>query len=120
MTDRKALIRQYKETPRPMGAYCVRNVVNGKALVGVARDVPGKLNSHRAQLRMHAHRNAALQQDWDAFGSEAFVFEALDLLKPAATPDYDPVNDLRVLEELWLDKLQPFGERGYNAPPSPR
>jgi hypothetical protein len=120
MTDRRALIRQYKETPRPMGAYCVRNTVNGKALVGVARDVPGKLNSHRAQLRMHAHRNAALQQDWDAFGADAFSFETLDLLTPATTAGYDPSDDLRVLEALWLDKLQPYGDRGYNAPPHPR
>lgn len=120
MTDRRTLIRQYKETPRPMGAYCVRNTVNGKALVGVARDVPGKLNSHRAQLRMRAHRNPALQQDWDAFGADAFIFEALDLLPPAAAPGYDPADDLRILEELWLDKLRPWGERGYNAPPRPR
>ena len=120
MTDRRTLIRQYKETPRPMGAYCVRNTVNGKALVGVARDVPGKLNSHRAQLRMHSHRNPALQQDWDAFGADAFAFETLDLLAPADAPGYDPTDDLRVLEDLWLDKLQPFGERGYNAPPRPR
>lgn len=120
MTDRRALIRQYKETPRPMGAYCVRNTVNGKALIGVARDVPGKLNSHRAQLRMQAHRNAALQQDWNAFGADAFVFEALDLLQPSDRPGYDPGDDLRVLEQLWLDKLQPYGERGYHRPPHPR
>lgn len=120
MTDRRELIRQYKETPRPMGAYCVRNTVNGRALIGVARDVPGKLNSHRAQLRMHAHRNAALQQDWDAFGADAFAFETLDLLAPSEVPGYDPTDDLKVLEELWLDKLQPYGERGYHAPPRPR
>ena len=23
-------------------------------------------------------------------------------------------TDLRFLEELWLEKLQPYGERGYN------
>ncbi|MBX3024242.1 GIY-YIG nuclease family protein [bacterium] len=103
-----------------MGVYCVRNTVNGKALVGVARDVPGKLNSHRAQLRMRAHRNPALQRDWDAFGADAFVFEALDLLTPTATPGYDPTDDLRLLEELWLEKLRPWDERGYNPPPRPR
>jgi hypothetical protein len=116
MADRKELIRQYKQTPRPMGVYCVRNLANGKALIGVARDVPGKLNSHRAQLRMQAHRNAALQADWNTFGSDAFAFETLDLLAPSPIPGYDPGDDLRTLEELWLQKLQPFGERGYNHP----
>ena len=31
--DPKARIREYKETPRPMGVYRVRNTVNGKSLV---------------------------------------------------------------------------------------
>jgi hypothetical protein len=116
MADRKQLIRQYKETPRPMGVYRVRNLVNEKALVGSARDVPGKLNSHQAQLQMHAHRNEELQRDWDLHGPEGFVFETLDLLPPRTTPGYDPGDDLRVLEELWIEKLQPFGDRGYNPP----
>ena len=50
--DRKALARDYKNTPRPMGVYCVRNTVNGKAFLGTARDLPGILNSQRAQLRI--------------------------------------------------------------------
>lgn len=25
-------------------------------------------------------------------------------------------EDLHVLEEMWLEKLQPYGERGYNKP----
>jgi len=114
MPDRKELIRQYKETPRPMGVYCIRNSANGKALVGASRDVPGKLNSHRAQLRMKSHRNQQLQQDWDDFGPDAFVFETLDLLDPSDKPSYDPTEDLKVLEDLWLQKLQPFGDKGYN------
>jgi len=116
MSDRKELIRQYKETPQPMGVYRVRNTANGKSLVGSARDVRGKLNRHLAQLKMKSHRNVELQRDWDACGPEAFVFETLDLLKPAETPGYDPTDDLRVLEDLWLQKLRPFDANGYNTP----
>lgn len=36
--DKKRLIREYKETRRPMGVYQVRNPVNGKVLVGVSVD----------------------------------------------------------------------------------
>jgi len=114
MSDRKDLQRHYKETPRQMGVYRIHNKVNGKSFVGSARDVPGKLNGQRFQLRMRMHRNAVLQQEWDQYGSDAFVFEALDLLEPGDAPDYDPTEDLQVLEDLWLQKLQPFGERGYN------
>ena len=117
LMDKKALIREYKESQRPMGVYQIRNTVNGKLLVGVSVDLPSILNRHRAELRMGGHRNLELQKDWAEFGPEAFEFEVLDTLTPPERPDYDPSDDLRALEELWLDKLSPFGGRGYNAKP---
>jgi hypothetical protein len=113
--DKKALTREYKESWRPMGVYQVRNTVNGKLLVGASVDLPAILNRHRAELRMGGHRNRELQKDWAEFGPEAF--ETLDTLTPPERPDYDPKEDLKVLVVLWLDKLSPFGERGYNAKP---
>ena len=115
--DRKALIREYKENRRPMGVYRVRNTVNGKSLVGVSVDLPAILNRHRAALRLKAHSNRALQDDWNELGPDAFEFEVVDTLKPPAEPDYDPSDDLRVLEQMWLEKLSPFDERGYNPKP---
>lgn len=115
--DKKALIREYKENKRPMGVYQVRNTVNGKVLVGTSVDLLSILNRHRAELRMGGHKNRELQKDWAEFGPEAFEFEILDTLTPPESPGYNPSNDLRALEELWLDKLSPFGERGYNAVP---
>ena len=48
---------------------------------------------------------------------EAFEFEILDTLTPPERPDYNPKDDLKALEALWLDRLSPFGERGYNPEP---
>jgi len=116
--DRKALKREYKETRRPMGVYRVRNTVNDKSLVAASADLPAIFNRHRAQLRFGAHPNRGLQKDWNEFGSEAFAFEVLDTLTPPeGRPDYDPSRDLRALEELWLEKLSPFEDRGYNSRP---
>jgi hypothetical protein len=114
--DRKALVREYKNTPRPMGLYRVRNKLNGKAFIGTARDLPGILNSQRAQLRMGSHMNRELQRDWNALGPDAFAFELLDTLEPRDEPGYDPRADLLALEALWFDRLQPHGERGYHEP----
>ena len=50
--DRKALIRQYKETTPSMGVGVVRNKTTGLALVVAGRDLPSLLNRHRAQLRL--------------------------------------------------------------------
>lgn len=115
--DKKALAREYRESRRPMGVYQIRNTVNGKLLVGASADLPSILNRHRAELRAGGHRNRGLQEDWSEFGPEAFAFEVLDTLTPPERPDYDSSGDLRALEELWLDKLSPFGERGYNIKP---
>jgi hypothetical protein len=112
--DRKDLIRQYKETPRPMGIFRVRNTTNGKAFIGASVDLPAMLNRQQAQLRFGAHPNRALQQDFNELGPEAFAFEILDTLKAKDEPGNDPAADLRVLEELWLEKLSPFDDRGYH------
>jgi len=111
--DRKALIRQYKETPRPAGVFRVTNSRTGKALVGSSPDAPAMLNRIRAQLQMGAHPNRALQRDWYTEGADAFSFEVLDLLSPKEGSEADPAEELRLLEELWLDKLGLASEARY-------
>jgi hypothetical protein len=64
---------------------------------------------------MGMHVNRELQKEWNEFGLDAFVFEVLDVLAVPERSGYDPSDDLRALEEIWLDKLSPFGDRGYNA-----
>jgi RimJ/RimL family protein N-acetyltransferase len=103
--DRKALVREYLETPRPAGVYRVRNKVSGKTLVGSSPNLPGILNRQRFQLNNGSHPDKELQSDWNALGPDAFTFETLDLLKPSDDPGYDPAEDLRALKEMWLDKL---------------
>jgi len=119
--NRRELTRAYKEIPRPMGVYRVHNTVNGKSLVGTSRDLPSILNRERAELKLGGHRNKPMQRDWNEMGASAFTFEVLDTLSvPPDQPGYDPAYDLRVLEALWLERLQPFGERGYMVEPKPR
>jgi len=111
--DRKARIRAYKESPRQMGVFRVRNTTNGKSLVGSSADVPAMLNRQRFQLGAGGHPDRALQRDWKEFGPAAFEFETLDTLDPPPEPGHDPAVDLRMLEQMWLEKLGRRGERGY-------
>ena len=104
-----------------MGVYRVLNTHDGRSLVGRSVDVPSILNRERTALRFGTHQNAALQRDWNALGPDAFVFEVLDTLTPPDDqPGYDPSDDLRVLEALWLERLEPFDERGYMRRPASR
>lgn len=115
--DRKALIREYKETKRPMGVGVVRNLTSGKALVVAGVDLTSLLTRQRAQLKLGGHTVKALQADWDAHGPDAFAFEVLDTLEPSDAPGWDPTSDLKALEQLWLEKLRPFEPAGYNRRP---
>ena len=114
--DRKALARAYRESRRPMGVYCVRNLLTGDALIGRSTDLPSILNRERASLRLGGHPNRRLQQDWNALGPDAFAFEVLDTLAwPEDTPDFDPTSDLVLLESMWRERMQPNGESRYTT-----
>jgi hypothetical protein len=111
--DRKARIREYKETPRPAGVYRVRNSVTCKSLIGSTTDLPGMLNRLRFQLKNGSHPDRELQRDWSELGSDAFEFETLDQLEPSDEPTYDPTEDLAVLKNMWIEKLTASGEALY-------
>ncbi len=115
--DRKEMIREFKNTPLPMGIFQIINKVNGKMLIGSSVNLPAILNRYKAQLKMGSHCNNVLQKEWKQFGQENFEFNELEVLEPADNPAYDPSEDLRVLEQLWIEKLSPFGDKGYNKPP---
>lgn len=117
---RAELKRAYKEKPPPMGVYAVRNRANGKVLVGSALNLQGMINRIRFELATGIHRTyPPLQEDWNRHGADSFSFEILDVLPPPEEPGADLKEELRVLESLWLERLRPYGEAGYNAPPSP-
>lgn len=115
--NRKELVRRYKETPRPMGVFRIRNTVTGFSLVASSIDVPAILNRQKAQLKFGGHPTVALQREWNEHGAEAFEFEVLDLLTPPDDPEYDPTSDLIALEELWLEKLQLSPDRWHTMIP---
>ena len=112
---RKELIEAYKSNHTPMGIYQIRNLANEKVFLGSALNLSGLLTSNRLQLCAGNHPNKQLQAEWKEFGGESFAFEVLDELAATEGPDYDYKADLAFLEEMWLEKLQPYGERGYNA-----
>ncbi|MDO8736274.1 MAG: GIY-YIG nuclease family protein [Thermoleophilia bacterium] len=111
--DRKARIREYKETPRPAGVYRILNTVTGKSLIGTSADLPAILNRQRFQLEHGSHPDKALQGDWNKLGPAAFEFQELDRLEPQDEPSRDPAEDLAALRDLWLEKLTAAGEALY-------
>jgi hypothetical protein len=112
--DKKQLKKEYQQTPRPIGVFLIRNNLNDKVFLAAGLDLPGLMNRHRFQLTHKGHPNKQLQADWDEFGGDNFAFEIVDELSPRPGAEIDYRAEATFLEDLWLDKLQPFGERGYN------
>ena len=118
--NNKELKKAYQQTPRQMGVFQICNLVNDKVFIAMSLNLPGIINRHRFDLEKGSHRNTQLQKDWHEYGSEKFIFEILDELTPSDDPSRDYREELLFLEDLWLDKLQPYGEQGYNEPKKSR
>ncbi len=113
--DKRQAKLDYKLSHRPMGVFQILNTANGKMFVDTSLNIPGKINRHRVQLNAGLHQTKRLQADWSEFGEQAFQFETLESVEPRPDPAYNYASDLKVLEELWLEKLQPYEDAGYNA-----
>lgn len=114
MKTRKELHQEYKERVIPSGVFQVKNTASGKVLLGSSLNLEGSLNRHRFMLKIGSHTNKALQKDWDELGSEHFVFEILEEVKLKESPGFNLSDELTLLEMIWLEKLQPVGDGGYN------
>lgn len=115
MTDRKKLIKEYKETPTPMGILQIKNLANGKILLMKAKNLPGIINSQKFTLKNGSHPISNPQKDFTSLGESNFSFEMLDRLEAKEGVSYDYTKDLKAMEEIWIEKLQPYGDRGYHT-----
>ncbi len=109
---RKELREQFKQIKTYMGVYKVTNNVNGKIFIASSPNLKNRWLTLTNQLEMGMHPNSQLQRDWKELGAEAFSF---DILEEKVT---DKVLDVRwevkQMEKKRLEKLQPYGDRGYN------
>lgn len=114
-SKRKELLEDFKQIKVFMGAARITNKVNGKIFLDTYPNLKNKWFTLQMQLNEGRFVNAALQQDWKDYGAEAFEYEVLE------QKDAGEVTDLRweqkQMLKAWLEKLQPYGEQGYNKPP---
>ncbi|MFH0991806.1 MAG: GIY-YIG nuclease family protein [bacterium] len=115
MKSNQDIKREYKERKKPAGVFQVKNTANGKMLLGSSLNLEGPLNGHKFMLTAGLHRNEALQKEWNEYGAERFVFEILEVAKVKDDPNFNLIDELTLLEQIWIEKLQPFGKRGYNT-----
>ena len=114
MKTNKELKQEYKLHKTKKGVYQIKNKKSGKILIGSSTDLVAIWNRQKAQLGFGSHPNPELQKDWNELGPEEFEYEILSELKEDDSKEIDYKKEVRELEELFIEELQPFGEKGYN------
>ncbi|WP_153733593.1 GIY-YIG nuclease family protein [Sporosarcina obsidiansis] len=114
MERKKELKQLYKETQVDAGVFQIKNLANQKAFIGSTRNFK-TLNGVKFSLETGVYNNKLLQEEWNTFGKEVFQIEILETLKKKDELFFNEKEALLELEDKWLERLQPFGEKGYNS-----
>lgn len=92
----------YKE----IGIYQIRNLVNGKVYIGSSCEIGKRFCQHKWLLGIGKHHSPYLQNAWNKYGPDAFVFEVLENCSE---------EDVLKREQWYLDEKKPYDRvNGYN------
>lgn len=114
---KKELIEEYKNIKFKMGVFQIRNIVNGKIFIEGSSNLDKIWNRHYLELNFGNHRNTVLQKEWNEFGEQNFVYEILSEIKQEEDNRIDYSKEIKTLEQMFLEELQPYNEKGYNRKP---
>jgi len=93
------------------GVYQIRNKINGRLLVVSTTNLKTRYGRF-VELQHGNFTNKKLQEDWNQFGGNAFEFVVLESIEPKEGIEIK--DELKIMEQKWLEKLKPFGDKGYN------
>ena len=88
------------------GVYQIRNKVDGKVYIGSSKYLRDRIRVHFKSLKEIKHKNRHLQQAFNKYGEENFIFEIIEFCKEA--------NQYEI-EQYWIDYF--IGENCYNISP---
>ncbi len=98
-----------KRTKWISGIYQIINKVNGKRYIGSAVNIKTRWSQHISDLRKKKHHSRQLQNSWNKYGENNFVFSVLL---------YCSKKSLIYNEQIMLDKYQSANPSfGYNMRP---
>jgi hypothetical protein len=97
--------------PRTGGVYIILNRDTGIVYLGVAGNIRDRWCCHRGSLRRGKHHTRSLQDDWTAYGEDAFTVKALEHLTHVQL--YYAVD----FEWAWYDAMRRHGVILYNSAP---
>lgn len=101
------------------GIYAIRNSENNKVYVGSSTKVLARIRYHKYNLKANKHINKKLQNAWNKYGEDKFIFTHLEVV-------HDIKNIIKT-EQKWIDfynsaldgyNLRPIAHANYGLPTS--
>lgn len=111
---RKEMLTEFKQIKTHMGVIKITNQVNGKVFIAAYPNLKNKWINIQGALTAGIYSNAQLIKEWQEMGAEAFSYEVLEEKETEGVEDVR--WELKQMEKVWLEKIQPYGEKGYNKP----
>ena len=71
----------------PSAVYKITNTKTGTIYIGQSTQYQSRWNCHKSHLRYNKHETPQLQEDYNTYGEEAFVFEVIEELPCDTSPD---------------------------------
>lgn len=88
------------------GIYSITNRINGKKYIGYSKNIDSRWYNHKNYLKRNVHHSIKLQNAWNKYGEENFIFDIL--------VEIDDINGIEVLEKEFIEKYDSF-RNGYNG-----
>jgi group I intron endonuclease len=89
------------------GVYKIVNKLNGRTYYGSAKEFKRRSKQHVKALEAGKHYNKFLQADFNACGTDAFIFEVIEVVE-------GDKNDRLLVEQRYLDIYQGSRDNCYN------
>jgi group I intron endonuclease len=80
------------------GLYLIVNRITGRKYVGQSKNIQQRREEHWGQLSRGCHYNRFLQDDYNEYGKDAFVFSVLEYF-------IGDQGELDKREQYWINKL---------------
>lgn len=89
------------------GIYKIINKINGKMYIGSAVDIQKRWIKHKSDLRKNKHHSKKLQNSWNKYGEQNFIFEIVE--------ECEKNKDLLLSKESYYFILYDTVKNGYNC-----
>src|SRR5260221_314462 len=93
------------DIPAAPGIYKITCTANRRFYIGSAFNLRRRQYEHWRHLQQNKHVNRHMQRAWNKHGGQTFTFEVLEQVLSIS---------LTAREQYWLNKLKPFGRKGFN------